>query len=229
MNPSGMTGEPNSLNRPSVFSEHYPPPTRVPFDWNAVPGTSQGPYGDLGAHQNPGFNMQPQIGINVPNFQFSNNQLPFGGTVQFPFPNAHMRNIERPMWSFGCKRKTDSPPPMPAKQHITEEKMSEHLSKLHISSETPSDMESDQVKERRLYMCDEMKKFQAQTESIIPESLLSSINRPCTALVLWKPPSSILVPSLFTRDREDETENNNNNSARDNNPVPTNDMDFDDL
>lgn len=65
------------------------------------------------------------------------------------------------------------------------------MSKLHISSETPASSETETSKMRRLYMCEEMRKL--QTESIIPKSLLENIERPCTALVLWKPPASRYV------------------------------------
>lgn len=80
--------------------------------------------------------------------------------------------------------------PQPCKQHITEEKMAEHMSKLHISSETAtSPLEPDAVKNKRLYMCEELRKL--QTDSLLPPSLLKDFNKPCTALVLWQPNPSI--------------------------------------
>ncbi|KAK9875685.1 hypothetical protein WA026_009481 [Henosepilachna vigintioctopunctata] len=237
MNPNAMNTDTNQQNRPSVFTENYPPSTNNPFDFNTMHLTNQIQYGQFGALPNSGFNMQPTVkDNNWPNFQFGSNPEQFGSTVQFPFPNIHhQRSIEPPLSTLRIKRKTNSPPPKPAKQLITEEKMSEHLSKLHISSETPSSaMESDVVKERRLYVCEEMKKFQAQSDPIIPETLLSRLNRPCTALVLWKPPTNPLVPSFYCGNmEEEESENNNNNRVDEMNPLnvplPANDMDLDDL
>lgn len=223
------TGNYDDQNRPSVFTDQYPPPARPPLNWNDIPGTSQ-PAMNFGIPPNVGFNMQP-LGFPVqPNFQFSNNRENFGPTVQFPFPNMRQRNaLERHISFMPCKRKTDSPSLQPAKQFITEEKMSEHLANLRISSETPTEMESEEVKEQRLYMCEEMKRFQAQNEPIIPESLLTHMSRPCTALVLWKPPESILAPSIFNYREEDSEniENNNNNDDNYNSPEqPDNNADL---
>lgn len=68
--------------------------------------------------------------------------------------------------------------------------MAEHMSKLHISSETAtSPLEPDSVKNKRLYMCEELRKL--QTDSLLPPSLLKQFNKPCTALVLWQPNPSI--------------------------------------
>lgn len=84
--------------------------------------------------------------------------------------------------------------------------MAEHMSRLHISSQTPtSSSESEPIRERRLYMCEEMQRL--QTESIIPAQILERVNRPCTALVPWRPP---LVSTILK-------ENNNNDDETDNN------------
>lgn len=83
----------------------------------------------------------------------------------------------------------------PLKQHITEEKMAEHMSKLHISSETASSKETETGRIQRLYMCEEMRKL--QSDSIIPHSLIAQIQQPCKALVLWKPPSRIIPPCKY--------------------------------
>lgn len=97
-------------------------------------------------------------------------------------------------------------PDVPQKQFITDEKMAEHMSQLHINSETSSALETEPLREKRLYLCEEMRKL--QQESILPQSLLNRINRPCTALVLWTPP---------TRPNDDDGENNNNEDVVDNN------------
>lgn len=104
----------------------------------------------------------------------------------------------------------------PLKQHITEEKMAEHMSKLHISSETVNAKESETNRMQRLYMCEEMRKL--QSDSIIPHSLISNIQQPCKALVLWKPPTKYIPPGLVCSDGdEDESDNNNANSVSDSN------------
>lgn len=97
------------------------------------------------------------------------------------------------------------------------------MSKLHINSESvtsPKESESDRT--QRLYMCEEMRKL--QTESILPQSLISRIQSPCTALVLWKPPTRILP--LVSNDI-DENENNNEQQQPDNNVVNESEMEND--
>lgn len=96
----------------------------------------------------------------------------------------------------------------PYKQHITEEKMAEHMARLHISSESVTSVkETATDRTKRLYMCEEMRKL--QQDSILPQSILSRIHHPCTALVLWTPPRRIM-PS-------DNSENNNEDSIPDHN------------
>jgi hypothetical protein len=118
------------------------------------------------------------------------------------------------------------------KQHITEEKMAEHMARLHISSETAtSSKESENDRTRRLYMCEEMRKL--QSDSILPQSLLSKIQRPCTALVLWTPPRR-LVP---VQRHQSENGNNNEEAEPDNNRMASevvmesdiNNMDLDNI
>lgn len=79
------------------------------------------------------------------------------------------------------------------------------MSKLHISSETPVRNESEADLSKRLYMCEEMKKL--QTDSILPESPLNRLQRPCTALVLWQPPPRLVPPVP----QQNNYENDNNN------------------
>lgn len=103
-----------------------------------------------------------------------------------------------------------SPPAV--KQHITDEKMAEHMAQLHINSETVTSTvqpEPEPARERRLYMCEEMRKL--QQESILPQSLLNRITRPCTAVVLWTPPPRIPLAL------QNVSENNNEDDQPDNN------------
>lgn len=96
--------------------------------------------------------------------------------------------------------------------------MAEHLSKLHISSENPastSEPESSACRERRLYMCEEMRKL--QTDPIIPASLLERMNSPCKALVLWTPPRRPFPLINANNENNDNNNNNNEDEVPDNN------------
>ncbi|KZC12655.1 PREDICTED: ras guanine nucleotide exchange factor Y-like isoform X2 [Dufourea novaeangliae] len=138
------------------------------------------------------------------------------------------------------------------KQFITEEKMAAHFKDLHISPNyqslsplpststadtqsvlskelnmdldmgTTNTVDSDQTKSRhsKLILSDELKKL--QPEPILPSSLLSKLERPSMALVLWEPPSKHLhiLPSRDTptpipgvSDNNNNNNNNNNNEA----------------
>ncbi|XP_018571720.1 uncharacterized protein LOC108911299 [Anoplophora glabripennis] len=249
-NCANMTGEPNQANRSSVFGfDPYPPPyvnwSQPDVFTNPVtqfrPGPSlQQPQLCMPNTGGPSFPVQglPEQQVGIPNAvpQFTMTSLPqqqvnfsFGAprptqdVVQFPFQIACHGFGQRTIPSIRCKRKTDSPPLQPVKQHITEEKMAEHMSKLHISSESVgSSKESDSDRTQRLYMCEEMRKL--QTDSLLPQSLIARIQRPCTALVLWKPPTRILP--LVNNDI-DENENNNEQQQPDNNVPNESEMEND--
>jgi hypothetical protein len=67
---------------------------------------------------------------------------------------------------------------LPAKQHITEEKMAAHLSQLHISPDytpphQPEPREDQQQHLKRLVLCEELRKL--KQEPILPSSLLSRL------------------------------------------------------
>ncbi|XP_044254061.1 uncharacterized protein LOC123004724 [Tribolium madens] len=225
---NNMTGDPNQENHPSVFGfEPYPSLNVQPIDWSRIPfgpsAASVIPQGQF----NPSLIYQ-QVPSSIGHFSFCSSQAPH--PAQFPFPpSTPIENNVSVHHSFStvrCKRKTESPPLQPCKQHITEEKMAEHMSRLHISSETAtSSKESDGDRTRRLYMCEEMRKL--QSDSILPQSLLSKIQRPCTALVLWTPPRR-LIPLENV-----ESENNNEEEAPDQNKMAMeadlNNMDLDNI
>lgn len=86
------------------------------------------------------------------------------------------------------------------------------MAQLHINSETvtsTTEPEPAPAREKRLYMCEEMRKL--QQESILPQALLNRISRPCTAVVLWQPPQRLHIPLPDTVDNnneEDEVDNN---------------------
>ncbi|CAH1159579.1 unnamed protein product [Phaedon cochleariae] len=156
---------------------------------------------------NPVLDQRPNSGMvpfTQPQSTFSfGSPRPLQELVQFPF---QITNNESKQREFRFKRKTDSPPLQPSKQHITEEKMAEHMSRLHINSETAASTETGSDQVQRLYMCEEMRKFQC--ESILPQRIVSLIQSPCTALVLWKPPAKLVADS-----DDDGGERNENNNA----------------
>lgn len=145
------------------------------------------------------------------------------------------------------KRKLETPDLLntrKTKQLITEEKMAAHFQDLHISStyhsppdpvpstsatnkslekpnvgmdmETTNLVDADHSKSPRLVLSEELKRL--QQEPILPTTLLSKLERPSMALILWEPPSKHLR-ILPTRDTptpipsvSDDNNNNNNNS-----------------
>nr|CAH7762278.1 unnamed protein product [Callosobruchus chinensis] len=168
----------------------------------------------------------PQFGFNVssisqpqPSYTFGPKPYTSQEVVQFPFQVANS--------AYRCKRKTDSPPLQPNKQLVTEEKMAEHMSKLHISSQSVPELESKENKIQRLYMCEEMRKL--QTEPLLPSSIIHRMSRPCTALVLWRPPNARPLPPGDDDANQNNNNNNNESEMQDNNvadaALPVMDMD----
>ena len=141
-----------------------------------------------------------------------------------------------------------------AKQFITEEKMTAHFKDLHISSnyqprspvpstsaanaqsaplrdlnmdlelEAANTVEAERAKSGhpRLMLSEELKRL--QQEPILPTSLLSKLERPSMALVLWEPPNKHLrilpatdAPTPIPETSDDNNNNNNNNSNNNNN------------
>ncbi|CAH0561140.1 unnamed protein product [Brassicogethes aeneus] len=201
MFPNNMTGDPNQQNQSSIFGyEMYPPANAQPINWPEIQAT-QG-FNNPHTYQFQSQNTQNDIG----NFSFSS-QRQDQPVVQFPFQVGSSFGVNSN--TIRCKRKTDSPPLQQCKQHITEEKMAEHMSKLHISTETPSSSkETSTEKQQRLYLCEEMRKL--KSDVIIPQCLIDRMQRPCTALVLWQPPPRILIP-----ERIDNLDNNNEENLPD--------------
>ncbi|XP_055695683.1 uncharacterized protein LOC129797296 [Lutzomyia longipalpis] len=148
------------------------------------------------------------------------------------------------------KRRSDIEPTVPAKKLLTEEKMAAHLNNLHISSdftshsssndfevesemqlenEQPSqyfvnmtqwDLEQKLRNAQRITVCDEVKNL-GMTDSILPKVLLDKMENPCTALVLWQPPTilqKLIVPQKDlppeqATDDEEEVDNNNSSAV----------------
>ncbi|CAL1673040.1 unnamed protein product [Lasius platythorax] len=133
------------------------------------------------------------------------------------------------------------------KQFITEEKMTAHFKSLRISSihETESpvpststsssshtqlDMDLDDGRNTngeqltgihpRLVLSEELKRM--QEEPILPSTLLSKLERPSMALVLWEPPNRHLriLPSRDTPTPIPSTSGDNNNNNNNNDATP---------
>ncbi|XP_026672132.1 rho GTPase-activating protein gacM-like isoform X2 [Ceratina calcarata] len=169
-------------------------------------------------------------------------------SIPWSVPSLQQQEVVKFQESFlHQKRKLDTSDLMDTrqtKQFITEEKMAAHFKDLHISSKyhgqssTSSttdaqttipkgllDLEidaanTDQIKSGpRLILSEELKRI--QQEPILPNSLLSKLERPSMALVLWEPPSRHLR-MLPTRDTPTpipggSDDNNNSNSNNNNN------------
>lgn len=209
LSPSGVPSSLYLANDVAPFKNYsvYVPPPNY-----SLPSTSS----------SNGFSFSPQIPVSIDcstsvpqcfSYQPSNEPMSFHKPNEIVPPQLALRNsTPQPLLtgSFGGKRKTRSPSNVPLKQHITEERMAEHMSRLHISSQTPISTETLPTRERRLYMCEEMQRL--QTESIIPSQILDKVYRPCTALVPWRPP---IVPPIAKENNNNEEEPDNNHMDMD--------------
>lgn len=76
---------------------------------------------------------------------------------------------------------------------------------------TAKELEEKLRNANRITICDELTKFcdeQKKKASYLPEALLNRIQKPCTALVLWQPPPSIL--NMFSQTNISENKNESN-------------------
>ncbi|KAL1487763.1 hypothetical protein ABEB36_015598 [Hypothenemus hampei] len=209
---NNMLGKPNESNQQSVFRfEAYPGPQNFnPWTEPKQIDSQTAQYQNTGYNYGQNFSPLPMLSQIPSSFSFSNTSTLSGTNIssmgQFPYQVINPGCSQETVKLLLGKRKCDSPPLVPCKQHITEEKMAEHMSRLHISSDMEtSPLEPESVKNKRLYMCDEMRKLQADT--LLPASLMAKFQKPCTALVLWQPQPRL---SVFAN-----TFNNNNNSESD--------------
>lgn len=134
---------------------------------------------------------------------------------------------------FAKKRKSDPEVERPTKMFITEEKMADQLKNMHISNKYVTrqsesggmDFEggADASKEG-LPMLTLSKEVQSlpTLESLLPETILSDIQRPSRALVLWKPPAGEVNDrlSLLIRTSKPEIDDNQDESANNNSSTP---------
>ncbi|CAH0385488.1 unnamed protein product [Bemisia tabaci] len=176
--------------------------------------------------------------INVP-WGIPPNNLP--DVIRFnATPNINtFQPIPRPIENGGfprvrfTKRKTNIEPEIPAKIHVTDEKMAAHMSEMHISSnytshETPvqpnfscsnfetkqfndkltsliSSDDKEDIKIPSIKLCEELRKL--SKTPILPEPLLQ-VEKPCRALVLWKPPPGVVESNIATIASSYTTNNN---------------------
>ncbi|XP_025993202.1 uncharacterized protein LOC105197876 isoform X3 [Solenopsis invicta] len=122
------------------------------------------------------------------------------------------------------KRKLEAPDVVDmrqTKQFITEEKIAAHFKDLHISSNYESDRPVPSTSTAHISSCQELKRM--QEEPILPSALITKLERPSMALVLWEPPNRHLR-ILPTRDTPtpipNTSDNNNNNNNNNNDTIP---------
>ncbi|XP_034946096.1 putative uncharacterized protein DDB_G0292292 [Chelonus insularis] len=205
-------------------------------------------------HEPGSWNQMPQVPPmympwSVPNLQpaqlmrFTGEKPPV-----YPPPLHHKRKIEVP----------DIPDTRPTKQFISEEKMAAHFRDMHISTNysstplttastsyniqpqpstssqldinvdtSPAALENGKSMHPKLVISEELKRI--QQEPILPASLLSKLERPSMALVLWEPPSKHLrmlrphTESVQINAPSEDNDNNNNNNNNNNRSSSTND------
>lgn len=56
---------------------------------------------------------------------------------------------------------------------------------------SPQEVERRLRNAQRITVCDDVKKTLQRNDEIIPKVLLDRIEKPCTALVIWQPPTSL--------------------------------------
>ncbi|XP_063710162.1 J domain-containing protein DDB_G0295729 [Culicoides brevitarsis] len=158
--------------------------------------------------------------INDLNWNFDGVQRPNHNITHFTaFTNTSPTTTTSSVGMCG-KRKTIEPEPTyrPSKQFISEQKMIEHMSSMHLSSNftnhnispdspfddesfkvflSPADLEEKLKNAQRITVCEQIKNL-TKDDSLLPKALLdranaSSVSTPyCSALVLWQPPAQIL-------------------------------------
>ncbi|KAI8442256.1 hypothetical protein MSG28_005826 [Choristoneura fumiferana] len=124
-----------------------------------------------------------------------------------------------------CKRKSLEPEPqIPAKIHITEDKMAAHLNGLHLSSDytthslaideymdtnmEPPVMMTNNVREKlkghTIVLSEELKKL--KEEPLIPTSLIERLEKPCMSLVVWQPKENTVEKIIDNKEVNTEEE-----------------------
>jgi hypothetical protein len=84
---------------------------------------------------------------------------------------------------------------------------------------SPQELEQRLKNAQRITVCDQVRKSLREESEIIPKLLLNRIERPCTALILWRPPEPLEKLLTGYEDSEEEEgvemDNNNNNNSMD--------------
>lgn len=123
-----------------------------------------------------------------------------------------------------------------------------HMSGLHIGDQThnvspeateesemeaynvnlsPQELEQRLKNAQRIIVCDQVRKSLQEDTEIIPKVLLSRIEQPCRALVLWRKPEPLLLSGFGNEAQEDEDEVDMDGNNNNNNNDPNNNMDMD--
>ncbi|XP_065201406.1 myb-like protein Z [Planococcus citri] len=168
------------------------------------------------------YNVFPEVPSTKTSWTFPNgcvtsNIVRFTGSPAPTYPVGSVFNFSpKQNTSFPTKRKSLVPEneEQPNKIFITEEKMAARMSGMHISNDFIShsrptqnytearisekdmddelpDCASSKNSQPQLVICDELKNLSKDIDSIVPEPLIP-IEKPTTALVLWRPPMSYL-------------------------------------
>jgi stress-induced morphogen len=87
---------------------------------------------------------------------------------------------------------------------------------------SPQELEQRLKNAQRITVCDQVRKSLREESEIIPKLLLNRIERPCTALILWRPPEPLenlmtgFESKVSDSDEEGiEMDNNNNGNSMD--------------
>jgi hypothetical protein len=103
--------------------------------------------------------------------------------------------------------------------HLEDEVETEEGMESYNVNLSPRELEQRLKSASRITVCEELKKTLNEGNEIIPKILLDRIERPCQALILWRPPD--MLPNLMTvyerkaSDSEEEMDSNNNNNSMD--------------
>lgn len=112
--------------------------------------------------------------------------------------------------------------------NVTPEMTEESEMEAYNVNLSPQELEQRLKNAQRIIVCDQVRKSLREDTEIIPKVLLSRIEQPCRALVLWRPPEQIdrLLSGLGDNTQEEDEvdmDGNNNNNNND----PNNNMDMD--
>uniref|UniRef100_A0A182JF83 Uncharacterized protein n=1 Tax=Anopheles atroparvus TaxID=41427 RepID=A0A182JF83_ANOAO len=191
----GQVMEFNAVIRPSPISvPHAPPSPSMPSMSGSPPS-----FGiSMAQTLLPDFRKRkpdPDI-IPVPSKQFLTEEV----------MSSHLNNLHLSTEYTAHNIKTNAAPPSPpAPSNLDEDTLfGDAGSPSNSTSSTepyrvcmsPQELEERLKKAQRIAICEEVRKLDSRAE-ILPQTLLDRIEKPCTALMLWKPPQE-RIQTLFS-------------------------------